>query len=105
MILIHFILTALELVHYTLMHIKFCKTTALLNWYILNKKVAILPLRQNSVFPLFGLGLGLGLGLKFGLGLEFGLGLGLGLVWHLRQYSHKDYFASKWQNNMGLFCL
>ena len=57
--------------------------------------------RQNSVFPLFGLGLGL----RLGLGLEFGLGLGLGLFWHLRQNSLWDYFASKWQNNMGLFCL
>ena len=47
-------------------------------------------LRQNSVFPLFGLRLRLGLGLGLGLGLEFrlGLGLGLGLVWHLRQNSH-----------------
>ena len=45
--------------------------------------------RQNSVFPLLGLGFGLGLGL--GLGLEFGLGFGLtlgsGLFWHLQQNS------------------
>ena len=48
--------------------------------------------RQNSVFPLFGLGFGLELGLGLGLGLEFRLrfwlGLGLGLVWHLRQNSY-----------------
>ena len=65
------------------------------------------------VFPLFGLGFGLELGLGLGLGLELGLefglglGLGLGLFWHLRQNtgSRWDYFASKWQNNMGLFGL
>ena len=71
--------------------------------------------RQNSVSPLFGLGfgselrlglgLGLGLGLEFGFRLGFGLALGLGLFWHLRQNSRWDYFASKWQNNMWLFCL
>ena len=55
--------------------------------------MAILPLEENSVFPLFGLELalelGLGLGLEFGLGLGlgFGLGLGLGLFWQLRQNS------------------
>ena len=61
--------------------------------------------RQNIVFPLFGLGFGLGLRLGLGLGLEFGLGLGLGLFLHLRQNSRLDYFASKWQNNIVLFCL
>ena len=60
-------------------------------------------LRQNSVFPLFRLGLGLGL--ELGLELKFGLTLGLGLFWHLRQHIRQDYFASKWQNNMELFCL
>ena len=56
------------------------------------------------MFFLFRLGFGLGLGLEFGSGLGFGLGLDLGLFWYLCQNSCLDYFASKWQNNMGLFC-
>ena len=65
--------------------------------------------KESGYFASRGKMFGLELGLEFGLGLglEFGLGLGLELFWHLQQNNCLDYkyFALKWQNNIGLFCL